>query len=309
MDPLLNPAPILMVAHRRPREFMSVFSKVYEGRARNLYVFCDGPRNAEESRAQEKILEICSPLNPRMQIRRNFQSHNLGLRASMLSAIDWFFEQEPEGIILEDDILPGEDFIEFCEFGLNQFRSTHEVLQIGGYNALGWVPSIFYNSRTMLFSPRLDCWGWATWSDRWRSFRTEKNGPPVTPHSKHAPLSLFLELQRGADLAQSGQIDSWAYSWAYFGLNRGGLSVIPKANLVSNIGFGNAATHTKRGRKVRIYPALKQKHFPGIVSSDIGYARILAAMYYLERKMWRLLKRSKKSFAWLFRSLQKRLRP
>ena len=52
----------------------------------------------------------------------------------------------------------------------------------------------------------------------------------------------------------SGEIDAWGYRWSFACLINDGLSIIPKINLVENIGFGEEATHTKKkiGRFLRI---------------------------------------------------------
>jgi len=40
-------------------------------------------------------------------------------------------------------------------------------------------------------------------------------------------------------------INSWAYAWTFASWINNGLSILPNVNLVSNIGFGPDATHTK----------------------------------------------------------------
>ena len=45
------------------------------------------------------------------------------------SAIGWFFEQEAEGIILEDDCLPAPAFFNFCDNLLEKYRNdTQDIL-------------------------------------------------------------------------------------------------------------------------------------------------------------------------------------
>jgi hypothetical protein len=42
-----------------------------------------------------------------------------------------------------------------------------------------------------------------------------------------------------------GQIDSWDIQWVFTCWAQNGLTILPNINLVSNIGFGGEATHTK----------------------------------------------------------------
>ena len=46
------------------------------------------------------------------------------------------------------------------------------------------------------------------------------------------------------DRVYEGQIDTWDYSWIASTWCKGGLTATPNVNLVSNIGFGDEATHT-----------------------------------------------------------------
>lgn len=45
--------------------------------------------------------------------------------------------------------------------------------------------------------------------------------------------------------AYRGKISAWSYPWIYAVWNQNGLSAYPKVNLISNIGFGEDALHTK----------------------------------------------------------------
>ena len=49
---------------------------------------------------------------------------------------------------------------------------------------------------------------------------------------------IFLKVKNGA-------IDSWAYIWTYTIFCNSGLCINSNINLVRNIGFGEAATHTR----------------------------------------------------------------
>jgi hypothetical protein len=46
------------------------------------------------------------------------------------------------------------------------------------------------------------------------------------------------------DRVHQGQIDTWDYQWMFSCWSQNGLAILPAANLVSNIGFGEEATHT-----------------------------------------------------------------
>jgi hypothetical protein len=45
---------------------------------------------------------------------------------------------------------------------------------------------------------------------------------------------------------QAGQIDTWDYQWVFSIWKNNGLCITPNHNLITNIGFDETATHTKR---------------------------------------------------------------
>ena len=51
--------------------------------------------------------------------------------------------------------------------------------------------------------------------------------------------------EKNFDQSYAGQIDTWDYSWTASTWYKNGVTATPNVNLVSNIGFGEEATHTK----------------------------------------------------------------
>jgi hypothetical protein len=68
------------------------------------------------------------------EIKTLFRDHNLGCKHGCISAIDWFFENEEMGIILEDDILPDHSFFKYCEDLLIKHYDDNTVIHINGAN-------------------------------------------------------------------------------------------------------------------------------------------------------------------------------
>ena len=51
------------------------------------------------------------------------------------------------------------------------------------------------------------------------------------------------------DSVFNNKIDTWDYQWALSSMAQGALSITPNVNLVTNIGFGQGATHTHEVNK------------------------------------------------------------
>lgn len=212
----------------------------------------------------------------------------------MLTAIDWVFELEKEAIILEDDTLPSAAFYEYCDEALTRYRRERSVQQVGGYNPLGPALNFQPFVRRHLVSSRMDCWGWATWSDRWHEFRQQSSALPGPPPGT-VPKRMLKEIKNGHDQATEGKLDSWAYSWAWFGLSMGRVSIVPLANLVSNLGFGPVATHTRTGRSARVAGRPKKRGLPFPPAPDRFFDSASSTHRLLSRVLFRSGKRWKKA--------------
>ena len=128
--------PVLLIAFNRPERTAQVLQSLAEIRPQKLYVACDGPRpeRLDEVRRCEAVRALVSQLDWPCQLRTLFQPSNLGCRAGVTAALDWFFEQEEEGIVLEDDIVADPSFFRFCQELLERYRHDERVGVIAANN-------------------------------------------------------------------------------------------------------------------------------------------------------------------------------
>lgn len=238
--------PVLFLIFNRPDTTAKVFEAIQKARPNKLYVSADGPRTPEEKDICEQTRKIIENIDWECKLYLNFSDHNKGCKAAMSEGISWFFQLEEEGIILEDDCLPSESFFSFCSTLLAHYRHDTRVTHIGGSNLqLGQKRG----DASYYFSNLTHVWGWAGWRRVWAAYDVNLTSFPVFKEQdyisncpSHLPFKdVWLhELER----TYNGDINTWDYQYAYSNLINNGLSVIPNSNLVSNIGFGNNATHT-----------------------------------------------------------------
>jgi len=240
--------PILFLVFNRPDTTKRVFEKIREALPPKLYVAADGPREEREGEADkcEQVRHIATNVDWDCEVKTLFRDKNLGCKHAVSGAIDWFFENEEMGIILEDDCLPNDSFFQFCEELLHRYKDEKQVMTISGDN---FQPER-RTENSYYFSKYMHCWGWASWRRAWEYFDLEME---EWPHLKNKN---FLSEQFSSKSAQdywrnifdrvhAGEIDSWAYIWQYAIWIQKGLNILPEENLVSNIGFGEGGTHTK----------------------------------------------------------------
>ncbi len=238
--------PILFLIFNRPENSLQVFNSIKDYKPDKFYIAADGPRMDKlgEKEICEKTREIVKLIDWECEIKTLFRDRNLGCKNAISSAIDWFFESETEGIILEDDVVPNLDFFSFCEYNLEKYYSDDRVMMITGTNYL----SDESNDYTYFFSKHYTIWGWATWRRAWKLYdvnMNEWNNSAVRDDIKFLYNSNFIwkHFKFTFDSLSSTYINTWDIQWVFTCLINNGLCVTPKVNLVSNIGI--EGTHGK----------------------------------------------------------------
>lgn len=210
-----------------------------------IFIATDGPRrnNTNDLKACEEIAQvIIAHKAAGLGIEHLNRDQNLGCQMAMSGAISWFFEQVDYGIIVEDDCLISPSFISFAAEMLERYRDTPEIMHISGSNFLQGKhagPNSYY------FSAVPHIWGWATWKRAWQHYDAA-----ISPDIIDILDGYFNNKQdrarykREFENTASGKLDSWGYRWFYSIWKRKGVCITPSVNLVSNVGFGEAATHT-----------------------------------------------------------------
>jgi len=249
--------PVLLLVFNRPDTTTEVFEAIRRARPQQLFVAADGPR-AERPGEAERCAEtrrIATAVDWPCEVRTLFRDRNLGCSRALAEAITWFFEEVPEGVILEDDAVPVPAFFEYCAGLLDTYRERPDVFMISGFT---------YRSREdgtlgHWLARYATVWGWASWADRWRLY--ERTLPEFDAEFARARATGRI---RGweqdfwhpkVDKARRGVIDTWDWQWHFTLLKHGGRCALPTVNLVHNIGYGHPdATHTAKADKTMEVP-------------------------------------------------------
>jgi hypothetical protein len=242
--------PILILAWRRPHTLRQVIHAIRPVAPTRLFVACDGPNpkrtgEAEKVAATRAVIE--HDIDWPCKIERFYSDENQGCRLGVSRAITWFFEHVEEGIILEDDCVPHIDFFHYCATLLDRYRDDTRVWCISGSN---FQNGQWRGDGSYYFSRYNHCWGWASWRRCWQHFDADLEQLPILLNSGLLKTILEDPIEQAywqriwKRLFDLGKPDSWAYRWTFTCFINGGLTAVPNRNLVSNVGFGQDATHT-----------------------------------------------------------------
>lgn len=303
-------SPVLFLIFNRPDTTQLVFDQIRNTQPSRLYIAADGPR---DSRPDDKILcaqarSVIENIDWPCEVKTLFREENLGCKYAVSESLDWFFKQEEEGIILEDDCLPSEDFFRLCDVLLEKYRYDTRIFQIAGCNfqqGRKWGDASYY------FSNLLEVWGWASWRRVWQLY------DPDLLQFDERDITTSLDIlfneplvtKEYADIfkrLKANEIDTWDYQLKFINFFNNGLCAIPNDNLVSNIGFREDATHTVDldGRVANLPHGKLEKallHPHVILPSKMADLAILDVEFSIEKKKQKEKRLSRRIRRWLFK--------
>jgi len=310
---MLN-VPVALMFFNRPSETRRVLDEIRAAKPRQLFLIADGPRpdrpeDEAKCAATRALVEI---IDWPCEVFRNYADVNLGPGRRPVTGISWVFEHVDRAIILEDDCVPHPTFFPFCEELLQKYADDRRIMMIAGTNLYPMPTRYSYH-----FCYHHSNWGWATWRRAWQHFDPLIRQWPLLPDTSW--LSDILTQPRAIEAWKSifarvhaRPVDYWDYQWTFSMWRQYAFALTPAVNLISNIGFGNDATHTRsvsdsKGHRAVTEMALPLTHPPLIVrnkqedrlafkahgrsGSPNAYRRIYRRIRSVGGVVWRRLRR------------------
>lgn len=278
--------PVLICAFNRPNHLRVVLDRLANLSCSNVTISIDGPRNEEDVEAVNQTTEIAKQFTLSNGGKVLSSNRNSGCSISVYNAISDFLAENKEGVILEDDTLPGYDFFDFATALLDRFREDNRVGMISGNNHSSRVEF----TSSYAFSRNKATWGWATWLRSWKGFDLDA----INSEIKNPDTNVMLNMGWSQAMIQShwpkafnqissGRVDTWDWQWFYWLAKNNQLSVVPAGNLVANLGFDENATHTLGNPHpafVNIKPLPRTLQHPASVVPFVDYEKSFEEIKY-----------------------------
>lgn len=242
--------PILFIVFNRPTVALQAFQKIKEIKPTALYIASDAARKdyvEEAIKVKETRCRILEEVTWPCEVRTLFQNENLGCGLGVYTAIDWFFQNESQGIILEDDCVVDISFFQFMKEMLMKYENDDRIGMVAGTNP---IKSVEWRC-SYCFSKYKSCWGWGTWRRAWQNMDINMSWRQNGLHS-----ILYNSGFCGKDISgwkyklrciDGDIVSAWDWQWYFSLAAQNQLCIYPAVNLVSNIGNDANATHTSLG--------------------------------------------------------------
>ncbi len=264
-----NDAPVVLFAYNRPRHLRRVLTALRHQNVRDLIFFVDGARDPSEL----PKVEACRQLTESVKwanTELHFSDINYGL-AGLADCITQVFERHSQAIFLEDDCLPTPGFMKFMRRALDKYSQMKTIFSISAYQPLK-VNQLPDPKAALIVSARFNCWGWATWKDRWLEvlpYLTDYQR--LFEHLRFVPWIAGDDLPWAARWMASGEMStSWDVQVAVACLYLRKFHLIASRGLVRNIGLAGDGSHS--GRFVGVRNAIfHNKNVVGQLPDDLTW--------------------------------------
>lgn len=239
-------APIVLFVYNRlncTKRTLEALQKNELANKSELFIYSDAAKNENDLEKVAKVREYIKNIGGFKKIIIIKRKVNTGLARSIINGVTKIVNKYGKIIVLEDDLITSSYFLRFMNEALEAYKNEPKVASIHGYI----YPII--NLPETFFIKGADCWGWATWNNKWSIF--ERDGKKLLEKVKKKNIERELNFNGAYDYTSmlknqiEGKIDSWAIRWYVSAFLKNMITLYPGQSYVQNIGFGNESTHTK----------------------------------------------------------------
>lgn len=246
--PYLVDVPVRVTIWIRPECQRRQFEVLRQARPSVLFLQSDGGRNEREWAAIRQNREMFdNEVDWDCTIHKLYEESNLGLYAMSAKTSRYIWEHTDRCIFLEDDLVPSVSYFRFCAELLERYKDDLRVDRICGLNHLGTCEDV---SGDYFFSRQGGIWGTATWR-RAVAMRDTEFAYGQDPYTMKALREFAKDnpsfMKRAEGYATQTYYENhiaggeFYHGFAAYGQHQ--LSIIPKKNMISNIGCTSDSTH------------------------------------------------------------------
>lgn len=239
MDNYITYAPIVIFVYNRPIHTKITLDKLalnkYASQS-DLFIYSDAAKTSSVENDVKSVRFIISQYSSRFKSVKIIERDiNYGLARNIIEGVGEIIHEYKKIIVLEDDLITSPLFLEFMNFALEKYKDSKNVWHISGWN----YPINVEGLDDAFFWRTMNCWGWATWADRWQFYYKDPYNL-MTSWSKNDIHRFNLD---GANnfWAQvianaNGKLNTWAVFWYATIFLNSGLCLNPSQSYVENIG-------------------------------------------------------------------------
>jgi len=319
MENFKSDVAVMILFFTRPDTLEKVFESVRKAKPSSLFLFQDGARNSEDQEKIEKCRKIVENVDWNCKVRKFYLEKNLGCDRSQFAAFQWAFQYTDKLIFLEDDCVPSQSFLPFCEQLLERYKDDKRVHMICGMNHER--DSSVTVKEDYLFAKTPTIWGWATWKRAWQNWDTsfayldDPENLKRIRENIHPLKWANFQIKRAKNTRnyykKTGNISSFELLNAMAMHLNSAYAIIPTKNMISNVGISEESVHNVSDIK---YVPKGMRRIFNMKTYEIDTEHIKHPKYIIEnrsyqKKLFKIMGRNSKvkTFIWRVESKLRRI--
>lgn len=239
-------APIVLFVYNRighTTKTIEALKKNELAKESNLYIFSDGSKTHSESEKVNSLRAYLKTVDGFKSISIIESTINKGLGSSIIDGVSEIINKFGKVIVMEDDLVSSTNYLKFMNDALDFYQEKKKVWHISGWS----YPISKEGLNDTFLWKTMNCWGWATWKDRWAKF--EKNPSNLVSEFSKTEIyefdidgtySMWSQVLSNLE----GRINSWAIFWYATIYINNGLCLNPSKSLIDNIGLDGSGTNS-----------------------------------------------------------------
>lgn len=252
--------PIVIFCYNRLKHLQQTFyflKKNENSKKHKVIIFSDGPKNKNDEKKVFLIREYLKTINHFKEIIVIERRKNLGLHDNIVSGVSETLKNYEAAIFLEDDLQTNKKFLVNMNYLISKFKNQKKIGCISGYSYPFKIKKKYPN---IYFLKGAECWGWATWSDRWKYFI--KDGYKIYNYLKKNNQLNEFDFSKGnlKNLKKTLKNSkfSWAIKWHGSLFINKKLTIFSKYPSVNNFGFDASGENCNYGHNIYFNKNIKK---------------------------------------------------
>lgn len=297
----MNVTPIILFVYARPRhteKTLNALSQNFLAEQSDLIIYSDAPRSGSDAENVKLVRKLINEVTGFKSVTIVHRTENYGLARSIIEGVSDVIKKYGQAIVLEDDIETSPFFLTYMNDALDRYKEEKKVWHISGWN----YPINPKGIDEAFFWRAMNCWGWATWEDRWQHY--DKNPDHLIKTWDEAKIHSFnldgtCNFWGQVTANVSGQINTWAIFWYATIFNNQGLCLNPTISYTKNIGLDGSGENCEDGSNFYGQTlSCKKIELPTLLNeNDLAFTKIKKfTKQTLSKRIYRKIKRTFRIF-------------
>ena len=251
-----NYSPVVLFTYIRLKKLKKIIESLKRtdiAKKSDIFFFSDNAKSKLEINRVNKVRKYIASIKGFKKKKIILRTKNFGNGKNIIDGINYVFKKYETAIILEDDLEIGENFLSFMNLCLKKYASNKNIWHIGG-----WTFDLKRrNNYDIFFSKNMNCWGWATWKNRWKLFK--KDPHDLINNFTRNNIKKFDFNDSGLFWSQiiknaNNEINTWAIFWYATIFKKKKLSCNPIKSYIRNIGMDGSGMHCADNNYLNDHP-------------------------------------------------------